>query len=156
MRTIDIEIAVMQFIGIRRNIIVPNVSWGMNIGLHECDLLCLSASNYATEVEIKVSKSDLKKDNDKGHGHFHNHIKYLYFAVPEKLVEFALQHIPERAGLLSVKKHAWGTGHEFKVEKVRKARQNPNAVQWTLKQRCNLGRLGTMRICGLLQTISNR
>ena len=48
----------MNFFNYRANLIVPNISWGL--GLHECDLLVLTSSGYATEIEIKVSKADLK------------------------------------------------------------------------------------------------
>lgn len=61
--TLDMEIVLMEYFGVNRNIIVPNVSWGLN--LHECDLLIFSKSGYATEVEIKISKQDLLKDKNK-------------------------------------------------------------------------------------------
>lgn len=63
MTTLEMEIALMRELNIRKNIIVPNVSFGMYFkgygALHECDLLCLSKSGYATEIEIKIIKSDL-------------------------------------------------------------------------------------------------
>jgi len=46
MKSLDIEIAVMEYLGTRTNLIVPNVSWGMD--LHECDILSLSKAGYAT------------------------------------------------------------------------------------------------------------
>ncbi len=52
MKTIDIEIAVMAYLGIRKNLIVPNVSWGLVT--YEMDLLSLTQSRYATEIEIKI------------------------------------------------------------------------------------------------------
>ena len=84
MTTLEIEIALMEHFNVRQNSIVPNISWGI-ANLHECDILVLSKSNYATEVEIKISKSGLLKDKEKKHGHNHNHIARLYFAVPKKL-----------------------------------------------------------------------
>jgi len=94
----DIEIAVARHFGWRRNIIVPNVSWGLDI--HEVDLLIISKAGYATEVEIKVTQSDINADLKKGHGHRSNKIRRLYFAVPDYLNE-ALG-IPDRCGLISV------------------------------------------------------
>ena len=47
--------------GIRSNIIVPNVSWGMGIE-YEADLIVLSKQGYATEYEIKRSYSDFVAD----------------------------------------------------------------------------------------------
>ena len=47
--------------GIRSNIIVPNVSWGMGIE-YEADLIVLSKQGYVTEYEIKRSYSDFVAD----------------------------------------------------------------------------------------------
>ena len=150
MRTLELEIAVMGWAGIRKNLVVPNVSWGA--GLHECDVLFLTKSGYAVEVEIKASKSDLVKDKEKKHGHVSNKIARLYFAVPEKLAEAALEHAPARAGVLIVKpdkRRYYG----YKVTEIRKCKRNMNAVKWTPAQRLNLARLGAMRIIGLKRKI---
>lgn len=100
MRAVEIEIAVARLFGVRRHVIVPNASWGMS--LHECDLLIIRNTGYAVEVEIKVSKADLKKDALKRHGHNSNRIKELYFAVPDKLYDAAVEYAPERAGIITV------------------------------------------------------
>ena len=105
MTTLEVEIAMMKELRFNQNIVVPNVSFGMRVNgesLHECDLLCLTPSGYATEIEIKVSKSDLKKDASKNHCHIHKGIKAFWLAVPEELKDFALDHIPYRAGLYYV------------------------------------------------------
>lgn len=149
MKTLQMEIALMKELNVRINIIVPNVSFGMCLGgksLHECDLLSLSKSNYATEIEIKVSKSDLLKDKLKKHGHKHGHIKTLWFAVPEKLKEVALSEIPERAGLYIVK-------NNMKVYVVKNPIINKKAKKWTEKERVQLLRLGAMRILTLKNNI---
>jgi len=65
LKTSDIEFAVAKYFNFRKNLIVPNVSWGFNI--HECDLLIVRKSGYAIEVEIKISKSDFKADFKKIH-----------------------------------------------------------------------------------------
>lgn len=155
MKTLDIEIAIMKYYGVRQYNIVPNVSWGIRDNnykpLHECDLLILSSSGYATEIEIKISKYDLLKDKDKKHNHNHNHIKYLYFAVPEELEEIALANIPERAGLYI----AGGDGTIKKIIKKKKAEMNTRSHKWTLEERLQILRLGTMRIFGLKMQIKN-
>lgn len=158
MKTIDVEIAVMEYLGIRQNLIVPNVSWGI-AGLHECDLLSLSTSNYATEIEIKVSKGDLLKDGEKVHGHVHDHITMLFFAVPEKLKEIALECIPERSGLFVIGTHElkyeWQKGlpiHYVSLE--RQAVRNKSGAKWSDRERNDLARLGAMRILGLKKKIA--
>ena len=150
MNTLDIEIALIDHFGFLRNIIVPNVSWGMGRlngkDLHECDLLVLSKSNYATEIEIKISNPDLIADTKKKHRHYHNHIARFYFAVPKKLTETALEIIPERAGLYAVKKEG--------VELIKRCVRNKNSVQWSEAERLKLAHLGTMRILGLKRKIA--
>ncbi len=146
MNTLEIEIAMMRRLGVRQNLIVPNVSWGI-ANLHECDLLVLSKQNYATEIEIKISRADLLADSKKRHGHYHNHIARLFFAVPESLGNIALQSIPDRAGLYVVKNK--------RVKLARQCRRNPQAVRWTDKERLKLAHLGTMRILGLKSKIAN-
>ena len=93
------EVALSAFFNYRINLIVPNVYWGMN--MHECDLLMVSKAGYCTEIEIKVSRADLKNDAKKRHGHFSNRIKYLYFAIPTYL-EHCIEFVPKRAGIITV------------------------------------------------------
>jgi len=133
--TIEIEYAMARHLGWRQHIIVPNISWGANV--HECDLFVLSKSGWATEIEIKVSAGDLKKDASKGHGHRSNKIRYLYFAIPKKLLKH-WKHIPGRAGIYVV--DAKGGVH-----KMRTAQKNKDARVLTPEERANIGRLGVMR-----------
>jgi hypothetical protein len=76
----------------RRGLLVPNVYTGLNLR-HECDLLYVTGAGVAHEIEIKTSKSDLKRDLSKPHGHVSDKIKYLWFAVPEDLKEQVVAHI---------------------------------------------------------------
>lgn len=114
----EIEVAIARHLNPRQNLIVPNVSWGL--GLFEKDLVVLTPSNYAWEIEIKVSKPDLIADKKKTHGHSSNLMKRLYFAVPEELQEEALKHIPERAGLFIV-----GTSEEHRRNCITYGLSNP-------------------------------
>lgn len=157
MKAINIEIAIMEHFGVRQNLIVPNVSWGVVPSLHECDLLILSKSNYAKEVEIKISKADLLKDQEKMHGHVHHYIRELCFAVPIELKEVALANIPERAGLFVVE---FREPNPFQKKKklwtrcVKNAKINTSAHKWSDEERNNLARLGTMRILGLKKKVA--
>jgi len=104
MKSNQIEIAVVNLFDPRRNIIVPRITGGYNKPFnHECDLLILSGSGYATEVEIKTSVSDLKKDFTKTHGHDSPYIRRLYYAMPAAMQgHSALNLIPERCGIVFV------------------------------------------------------
>jgi hypothetical protein len=148
-RTIEIEKTLAFWFGFRSNIIVPNVSWGL--GVHECDLLVVSKSGYATEIEIKISKGDLIKDKFKRHGHKGDVIKKLYFAVPEQLEELALKEIPERAGLLVLSRRDYGNG--LSVRLARECIDSKLCRALTTTELLQLCRLGTMRIWGLKQRI---
>ena len=136
--TAEMEMAVSYYFGTRRNLIVPNVSWGMF--LYEMDLVVLRRDSlYAGEVEIKVSRSDLKRDQKKNHCHDRNRnmIKCLWFAVPEKLSN-CLEFVPERAGFLTV-----ASGGRVVV--VRKPLANPLARKWSVEDALKLTRLGLLR-----------
>lgn len=150
--TLDIEVVMMKHLNIRQNLIVPNISWGMDVGgrsLHECDLLALSKSGFATEIEIKISKADLLKDKDKRHGHNHKAIANFYYAVPENLKQIALKSIPTRAGLFVVREY----NNRHVVSKVKGCVRISNPIKWSEKDRMKLARLGTMRILGLKQKV---
>lgn len=156
MTILDIELAIAKYFNPRVNIIVPNVSWGMFE--YELDMLVITPSGYAYEVEIKTSKADLIRDSQKQHGHKNEKIRKLYFAVPEKLRD-AIDRgdlltpesrqkkvkIPDRAGLLIV-------SESLGVEMVRPA-QNHSDYKFTDTDRYAVARLGTMRIWTLKNTV---
>ncbi|WP_338964128.1 MmcB family DNA repair protein [Fusobacterium nucleatum] len=117
-------------------VIVPKVSgnnWWFdsetmiwkNIVNHECDILIVSKNQYLTEVEIKISLSDLKADFKKEHQHKDENIKNFYYAFPEEMKEKAIELIPEGAGILiAVKKHL-NSGYEYRdIECYRKPKIN--------------------------------
>jgi hypothetical protein len=108
---------------------------------HECDLFVLNQAGFAYEVEIKVTRADVKADLKKRNGHSSKKIRRLYFAIPAKL-QGSVEFIPERAGVLMV-------GPTGAVVKLREAKLNPDARQLTEKEKGKLGHLGTMRIWAL-------
>lgn len=135
-----VETAIVNFYNPRTNLIIPNVSWGfLN---HEADLIIISSAGYLTEIEIKISVADCKKDLEKRHGHRSNKIKNLYFAVPEYILDKCLKHIPNRSGVYSI------TSRGF-VEIIRKPISNTLSKKVTIEDRYKLARLGALRIWGL-------
>lgn len=135
LKTIDMEIALMYHFRPRINLIIPNLSWAYF--RHELDLAVLTPSNYLSEIEIKVSKHDLKKDKEKHHKHSDYRIKHLYFAVPEYLLPIE-EHIPIYAGILSV-------NNNLRVNVIRKPKQL-STYRWPEVDRSNLLRLAAMRL----------
>lgn len=144
MNTRDMEVAVAKHFDFRRNMIVLRVAWGL--GIHECDLLILSEAGYASEVEIKISKADLRRDAQKKHTHESDLIKAFYFAVPEKLRDCAIEEIPIGAGLLIVKEISSTDRHSYhKVYVERSPILRPGSRAFTREERYQLARLGLMR-----------
>lgn len=145
--TLLMESVLMNYFDFRTKYIVPNVSFGA--GLHECDLLVITKTGYATEVEIKVSLSDLKNDCNKKHQHKSKKIKELWFAIPEIInPSIALEYIPERAGLLWVYGH-YDKRNPIRVKIIRPPITQKLAYKWTEKEIFNVLRLAAMRIYSL-------
>lgn len=145
---LQMEISIATYFDPRRNVIVPNVWWGMGLN-HECDLMVLTKSGYAYEVEIKISKSDIKADIKKRSGHYSNKIRKLYFSIPERLRPY-IDLIPDRAGILMVIEAGKYPGQ---VEKIREAKNLPEARKLTTEEQFNLAKLGSMRIWTIKQSI---
>jgi len=135
------------------NLMIPNVYWGLNFN-HELDLLVLSTSNYGTEIEIKTSVADCKKDIEKAHKHYDKRLKYLYFAVPSEIYEKCLDFIPENAGILVI--HSINEEHKtrFVVDEKRKPVKNKSAVAFTSSEVLKIKTLLSMRYWSLLRSIT--
>ena len=142
-----IELALAYRYKWRQNLIVPNVYYGLDFR-YELDLMIVTPAGWATEVEIKISLSDLKADQKKTHNHHSNRIKYLYFAVPEKLQAQALELIPERAGLFIVRPDLQLYDYR-KTEIAKSPTTNKSARKITTAERIKLNELATMRIWSL-------
>lgn len=161
MTTLELELALMFDLDYTRNLIVPCVTNMGSIVRFETDLLVLSKSNYATGIEIKVSKQDLRNDLKKKHikaigtpskfDFYFSPLKYFYYAVPEELKDEALNQIPDFAGLY-VAKHLQGHVKHIRIYCAKPADQI-SKYQWTDKERLELARLGAMRIYNLKRNI---
>jgi len=147
--TLEMEVALSTYFNYRVNLIVPNVSWGMSI--HECDLLIVSQAGYLTEVEIKVTKADLKADAKKWHGHESRIIKRLFFALPDYL-ENCIDMVPERAGIILVRPKDNVRGvypYRPRCKEIRPAQRNKAAGKLGDTDRYKVARLGALRIWNL-------
>lgn len=143
--TMEIELAIAHHWGIRTHVIVPNISWGLLP--HEADLIILSSTGYLTEIEIKVSVSDLKAEKLKKHTHSSNLIRRLFFAMPENL-EKHVEHVPEKAGIFFVDNYG-------RVTQYRKAKINTSARKLSSKEIYQVLRLGNMRTWSLRRKLTN-
>jgi hypothetical protein len=165
MTTLQLEIALMNYLDIRRNLIVPNVTDMSNCPIYfETDILSLSNSGFASGFELKVSKADLKGDLKKSHirnlyklnyksylNIYFKGLKYFSYCVPEDLKEDALNQIPEYFGLFVCYLNRDGI---YKIKQIRKPKMLFNYI-WSNEDRYELSRLGSMRILNLKDRINN-
>lgn len=142
--TSDIESALATYFDPRKNIVVPNISWGA--GLHECDILVIRKNGHLVEVEIKISKADLKKDLLKGHAHKSERIKELYYCVTESLQELAIEILPEHVGILVCQQ---SEGGHIYIQQVRSNTPQHQYRVATDEEKLNIARLGCLRIWNL-------
>ena len=99
MKTPELEYMVAQHFGVGKNLIIPNVSWGFGLE-YEADLVVVTRSRYVYEVELKVSKADLKADMKKrACAHKGKEFKRFYYAMPENIYDPDLIKI-DGAGIL--------------------------------------------------------
>lgn len=158
MKAEEIEIAVARYFGWRQNLIIPNLYYGLSGLYYEADLVVVTKSGYAYEVEIKISKQDLIRDRDKKHKHDCKHFRGLYFAIPEKLYDKikdnVLDYIPEDAGLIVCNIEQYNTAKYYVAQT--KWKPKPRKVEpLTLEQQLQVARLGTMRVWSLKKKIIN-
>lgn len=156
--------ALAKHYGVRKNIIVPNISWGLLT--HECDILVVRPSGIAIEIEIKISVADFKKDLTKRHHHKEgrNRISEFYYAMPKNIYEKVKDLINENAGILVCEKYMHESySHqpyeEVFIKTIRNAKKIPNARKLTEKEMLKVAHLGCMRIFNLKDkniTLQNR
>lgn len=147
------EIAVAELIGYRNHTIVPNVSWGLGLK-HECDLLVMDKKNRFTEVEIKISKSDLRADFKKDHGHRSNIISRLVYAIPEDMLSLGLELIPASCGIITVSYRPYSRKYKASWHRVPKHKKPlPKVPDSTIAR---FYELGCMRIWSLKQALYSK
>lgn len=158
-----VEVAVAMLLNYRVYTIVPNVSHGLGLW-HECDMLALDDKGRFTEIEIKISASDLKADFKKEHGHRCKFISRLYYAMPIELCEKYQDLIPSHCGIIAIKEikfHRWEkvergsdkvkyVEHQgWKAEFFRQVKHDKTKEKPSEKIIKNFMRLGCMRIWSL-------
>lgn len=144
-----IEVAVAKLLNYRIYTIVPNVSWGLGLR-HECDMLALDDKGRFTEIEIKVTASDLKKDFMKWHGHKSEMISRLVYAMPAKLFEKHGALIPAHCGVITVHDMESPTGSMgFRASWQRLCKHKPISKPPDDKTILKFMSLGCMRIWSL-------
>jgi len=123
--------------------VVPNVYFGW--GLHyEADLIAVSKSMWASEIEIKISKSDLTRDKYKTkftRFGLDERIKKFWYAIPEELYDVAVKVLNPEYGIIVVSANC--------AEVRRKAKNRKQARKVTGKELQKLLHLGVLRYWSL-------
>lgn len=155
MKTKEVVYKLMHYFKYNQNYVVDGLTNMSGLVRFETDLLCVTKSGYAHAVEIKVSKSDLKKDLQKSHikilektehphsffmnkEDYYKRLKYFSYAIPIELKDAALNQIPNFCGLIVLQPGK-------KAEMIRQP-EVINNYKWNQNEILNLLRLGTMRI----------
>ena len=152
-KTRIMEVSLAVHFKYSKNIIVPNVFWGVGLR-YEADMVVLRPSGYAIEIEIKASAADILADTKKRYNHDGvaywggqrvQVFKELWFALPIELAENP--NIPGRAGVIGITFSK--SGDAGYVQTIRKPQTNSEAIRWTDDMKANLMRLGLLRVWGL-------
>ena len=160
----EIEIKLVRHLNPRRQLIVPNVSWGFELPyeidvaavsepgrnrMYEAKTVAVSSRNYLTEYEIKTSLADLKREwkkarwNNTSYRRMFEHTTRRYFiAMPAGIAEAGKELIPEDvgAGVIAVNGGA---------RVIFPARINRKAAPLSDKRVLSLARLGALKYWGL-------
>lgn len=136
MITKQLELHIVNHFDPQRNLILPNASFGIGIK-YEADLVVITPSDYAYEVELKVTRADLMADRKKKHGHLCSFFRGLWFAIPDSIRDDKL--IPWYAGIKII-------SPDGSVKTVRKPTVNRQAKKLTTDQKLQVLRLAHMRL----------
>lgn len=158
MNTKELEIIIALHFDYRRNLIIPNVSWGFRGRNFETDLVVMTPSGYIYDVELKVSISDLRRDKRKlkwQQRKYQNDYRKTWFAMPAELLKINVyEHIPEFAGVIKVITTTDFQGQVYRYALVeRPAAINKKAKRLTVLEQYQLARLGSLRVWSLKRTI---
>ena len=149
MNTQRLEFLVADFLGVRDNLIVPNVWWGLGLP-YEADLVVVSSFGYATEIELKISESDIKADLNKDScAHKSKKFKRFFYAVPDELKY--CEFLPKDCGLIIARERMYSNGKNCMI--VRPPKINRNAKKLTEQEYNTLLRLCSMRVWSLKEKL---
>ena len=153
----------------RKLLVIPNCYWSGD----ECDLLAIAPCLRLIDIEIKLSRSDLKVDRDKdkwwdrGFGSFRDGIwpsppitarqwprriwKHYYCMPSEIWNDGLLDAIPAASGVLLCR----GVGNTALITSIRKAKPNRDAKAISAADAIAIARLAGLRMWDALEYIEN-
>jgi hypothetical protein len=137
------ELVVASMFPIPRHMCVANVAWSLLP--YEADLIAVTQAGYMIEVEIKISLSDLKREDAKAKWRsrsFGELVSRFYYAMPGELWDkpAAQAAIRPGAGVIVIRE----VGNVLRVEMVREA-ERTSARALTQREQFDLARVGSYR-----------
>ena len=154
----NITLMLAEYYDVRRNIVVPNVSWGLF--WHEADLVVVTKAGYLSEIEIKRSWTDFLADFKKRRYHDDDRIARFYYAVPECMYQPVKDYLEENSHKQCISKEPEMPGiiiyrtmdepQYRRVEIIRDPVSYKKATPLAEKDILQIARLGTLRYWSLL------
>ncbi len=158
----SLELAAMRWLWIEQKCLVVLEKRTPKYGMGEPDVLGITPGRYMTEIEIKRSRADFKKDFEKPHRmvrngrqgelrryagmgellKFTNHPRQFYYMMPRDLAEKLKDEIPAWAGLMTTEK----SGPWAKLLKI--APVNKDSTKLDIKDCARLARKMTAHMMG--------
>jgi hypothetical protein len=144
---VEFAIASSELFDLRRNLVIPNVSWGFLT--HEADLLVMTKHGYLTEIEIKRSFADFKADFKKKVQHRDCKVSKLYYAVPKGIVNKCKPLLEDvKCGLI------YYTEDKEVVPVWDSPFTTPIRYKLALEEKLKLAELGCMRVWRLKEKLA--
>lgn len=159
---LEIELALADKFDWKRNIVTFNINgWSGKLPIfHECDVLVMTRAGYLTEIEIKRSLVDFKKDFKKEHAHSNDSvIKNFWYCVPAKIYEKCLEFWKDHARfringfIVYSDEYDWIWFQDYSVENP-PGLPEKKFVKLSDEQMFEVARLGAMRAVTLKRKIS--
>jgi hypothetical protein len=149
----EIELALASYFDSRKNFMIPNVSNGWRYLSYEIDVMVVTASLYAYDIEIKVSASDLRRDALKDKWRYcreQHYFRKSYFAMPEAMSGYQ-DLVPAHAGIILVSYNDRRFWYDAVV--VREPVVDGLAEKVTEAELTQLGRLAMLRMWDLKRNV---
>jgi hypothetical protein len=149
----EIELALATLFDSRRNFLIPNVSNGFRHINYEIDVMVVTQSLYAYDIEIKVSAADLKRDLSKHKWNYcrdQHYFRKSYFAMPETMTGYQ-DLVPAHAGIILVSYN--DRAYWFEARVIREPVTDTLAKKVTEAELTQLGRLAMLRMWDLKRNV---
>lgn len=126
-------------------LVVPNVSYGFLPW--ESDVLVINKDDSLSEVEIKISVADFRRDSKKQKWHSHGMqqefkrlITRFYYAMPIEIYERVKDEVPDFAGVIVVRDNRFNP-----TQTVKRATSNRSCQKLSVEDQLKLARLMCFR-----------